>query len=118
MKRDWDLIRKILLQVESLGDTQSQIEGVEGMDAENVSYHINLMVEAGLVIGDCTQGLDGPLRCSASLLTWAGHEFLDKIRSAGVWNKVKAMAREKGLSLSFEMIKTAAGCAITALLGG
>jgi hypothetical protein len=119
MQRDWDLIRKILIQVEALGDTRSQFHAdeVEGADPETVSYHIRLLIDAGLVDGICSQGLDGPLRCFASALTWEGHEFLDKIRSAGMWNKIKATAREKGLSLSFDVIKVAATHAITALMG-
>lgn len=120
MQRDWDLIRKILLQVEALGDTQSQVDGgdIEGSDAENVSYHIHLLIESGLVEGVCSQGLDGPLRCFASALTWEGHEFLDKIRSVGMWNKIKTVAREKGLSLSFDVIKATATYAISSLLKG
>jgi hypothetical protein len=119
MQRNWDLIRKILIQVESLGDTQSHVEedSIEGFDREIVSYHINLLIDAGLVKGFCVKGIDGPLRCAASSMTWEGHEFLDKIRSSTIWNKTKSVAREKGLTLSFDIIKTIATHAITSLLG-
>lgn len=118
MKRDWDLIRKVLLQVEALGNTQSHVEDgdIDGVDAENVSYHIHLLIEAGLVQGDCRQGLDGPLRCFASSLTWEGHEFLDKIRTTGMWNKIKTVAREKGLPLTIDAIKSIATYAVTSIL--
>lgn len=119
MQRNWDCVRAILLGVEALGDTQSHLEpsSIDGYDQETVSHHIRLLIEAGLVVGNCAQGLQGPLRCYASRLTWDGHEFLDKIRSATVWNKVKSIAREKGLSLSFDVIKLAATHAINSLLG-
>lgn len=120
MQRDWDLIRKILLQTEALGDTRSQLcaDEIEGVDSEKVSYHIHLLIDAGFIEGVCQQGIDGPLRCFASSITWSGHEFLDKIRSTGIWNKVKSIAREKGLALSTEVIKIAATHAIAALLRG
>lgn len=119
MQRDWDLIRKILLQVEALGDTRSHLEadGIDGADHEAVSYHIRLLMESGLAKGVCSQGLDGPLRCAASSLTWDGHEFLDSIRSSGMWNKIKATAREKGLSMSFDAIKAVAGLVLKAAIG-
>lgn len=116
MKRDWDLIRKILIEVEGLGDTRSAVEQIDGTDYEAVSYHIHLMIDAGLVEGQCTQGMDGPLRCYASALTWEGHEFLDKIRSATFWNKIKSMVREKSLPMTFDVIKAAATYAVTAIL--
>jgi hypothetical protein len=120
MQRDWDLIRKIMIAIEELGDTQSHVEGdaIDGIDAERVSYHISLLIEADLVKGFCVKGIDGPLRCAASSLTWEGHEFLDKVRSSGMWNKIKAVAREKGLSLSVDVIKVVASSAITSLLKG
>lgn len=120
MKRDWDLVRKILLAVEALGDTQSYVEhdAIQGTDPETLSYHIYILIEAGLLKGVCNQGLDGPLRCAASSMTWAGHEFLDQVRSSGMWNKVKTIAREKALTLSFDVIKATATYAITQTLKG
>lgn len=118
MKRDWDLVRKILLACEELGDTSSALEanGIEGSDAETVSYHMSLLIEAGLIKGHCSQGMNDPMRCFATSLTWEGHEFLDKVRSNNVWNKVKAVAREKGISLSLDVIKIAAKAAIEQML--
>ncbi|MBB3213421.1 DNA-binding transcriptional ArsR family regulator [Herbaspirillum sp. Sphag1AN] len=119
MQRNWDCIRAILLAIEGLGNTQSHLEAsaVDGYDSETVSYHIRMLIEAGLVEGKCIQGISGPVICHASRLTWEGHEFLDKIRSNSVWNKVKGIAREKGLSMSFDVIKMAAVHVISSLLG-
>jgi hypothetical protein len=119
MERNWDCVRKILMGLEALGDTQSALDasGVHEYDPETVSYHLRLLIESGLVRGTCLQGLNGPLRCHATGLTWEGHEFLDKIRSQGLWNKIKSIAREKGLSLSFDVIKAVAVVAIKELLG-
>lgn len=80
MRRDMNLIRKILLQVEQLPDTQSRIRGseVEGVSAEIASYHIRLLLDFGLVKGQC----DSP-NCWASMLTWRGHDYLGEIRPLG-----------------------------------
>jgi len=40
----------------------------------------------------------------SSKLTWAGHEFLDAARSEPVWSKTKALAKEKGVSLSVGLL--------------
>lgn len=116
MKRDWEIVRKLLLALEQLGDTHSCIESLDAIDDETTAYHIRLLIGSGLITGECREAVNMPLRCMAEAMTWEGHEFLDKIRSDGVWNKTKAIAREKGLSLSFELIKTVAGEVIKALI--
>lgn len=118
MKRDWEIIRKLLLALEQLGDTTSCVERLPDMDDEAVSYHVRLLIASRLVTGECQESIDRPLRCVAYSLTWDGHEFLDKVRQQGVWNKVKATAREKGLSLSFDLIKTVATEVIKGLVAG
>ena len=111
MKRNWDLVRKILMALEDIQDTTSIMEpgAVTGYDEEIVSYHLQLLIEAGLIDGNCNS-LSGktPLHCRATRLTWEGHEFLDRIRSDTVWNRVKGLARERGLSLNLDVIVIAA----------
>jgi len=107
MKRDWELVREILATVEDLENTQSVLRAsdLEGYDPEIVSYHMKLLDEAGLIEAECNQPMNGPLSCFATRLTWEGHEFIDQIRSDTVWNKTKSMLSEKGIDLSFEVIK-------------
>jgi hypothetical protein len=38
-------------------------------------------------------------------MTWAGHELLDSIRRDGVWQQVKAIARESSVDLSLDLVK-------------
>jgi len=63
--------------------------------------------EAGLIDASSDKTTSG-LHCFAFGLTWNGHEFLDRVRDQTIWNKVKAAAREKGLTLSFDVIKALA----------
>src|SRR5687768_2047306 len=118
MRRDWDLVRKILLKTEELSTPSSHLDpdAVHGFDAENVSYHIKLMGQAGLLEVTHVGGVLGQLHYLANSLTWEGHEFLDKIRRDTMWNKIKGTLREKGLDLSVEAIKLGAKVCIESLL--
>ncbi|MBF0340220.1 MAG: DUF2513 domain-containing protein [Magnetococcales bacterium] len=120
MQRNWECVRAILFGVEQLGDTCSilQAHDVSGFDAATVSYHMQLLIDAGLVRGTCSHYINAPMACMVTSLTWEGHEFLDRTRSSGAWNKVKTVAREKGVALSFDVIKTIAQHMVTALLDG
>ena len=108
MKRDWDVVREVLLALEQEPESSGRVSSLPGHDDQLVAYHINMMIEAGLIRGRCIGSLNNGLICVAQSMTWDGHEFLDKIRSQTVWNKVKTTAREKGLALSIDMIKFAA----------
>jgi len=118
MKRDWELVRTILAHMESRESTARVMEAdeIEGFSQEVVSYHIKLLLEAGLLDASCSKALNGPLRCWATSLTWAGHEFLDQIRSQTLWNKTKDLLKEKGIELSFDAIKMAVKVVISAML--
>lgn len=118
MKRDWELVRKVLIAVEELQSHDQQVDGtsIPGSDPAVVSYHIYLLKEAGLLEGVCGSYVNEPRSCYAFELTWQGHEFLDQIRSQTVWNKTVGMLREKGLDLSFSTIKAAAAAVATGLL--
>jgi hypothetical protein len=118
MKRDWELIRKILSALESKPSPRDvlKFDDSEDYDGELVSYQIKLLIEAGLIEGDCSQTMQGPLDCWATCLTWTGHEFLDQIRSETIWSKAKKRLKDEGIDLSFESIKLAVSFVIKSLL--
>ncbi|WP_233842201.1 DUF2513 domain-containing protein [Dyella sp. 2HG41-7] len=117
MKRDWDVVREILLALEQQNENSSRgISHIEGRDDSNVAYHIRIMIEAGLIEGNVRDYLGGEVSAVALRMTWTGHEFLDQIRSQNVWGKVKSQAAEKGLSLTFEVVKSLAGAVTKAIL--
>src|SRR3954466_13971337 len=103
MKRDMDLVREILLQAEELSPEGGRI-GVEGKTIQEISYHLFMMEQSGLVIlwpysrivakypGTVFAFRDiihsnHPLRCYA--LTWQGHDFLDTARNPDTWKAAK-----------------------------
>jgi hypothetical protein len=120
MKRDWELVREILIAVESIDNHRHVVsEGdLPAYDGQVVSDHIYLLQQAGLVTGTCRSPLGSPRSCEARELTWAGHEFLDNVRSQTVWKKTRSLLQEKGLDLTFDTIKAAAGAVASSILGG
>ena len=50
MKRDMDLVRKILLEIEEQYVSSSIIDlKIEGYDSETIAYHCKILYEAGYV---------------------------------------------------------------------
>lgn len=103
MKRDMDLIRLLLLQ----------IEGEERLDLseypqEQILYHKNLLLEANLAQGKCLPGNDKIVAVSLTRLTWDGHDFLNAIKNETVWDKTRKVLKDKGGEVSFEIVKNLA----------
>jgi hypothetical protein len=119
MQRDWDLIREILIRVEELSSLKNVIRAneFEGYDEDLVSYHMYLLEQANLVEGSIKKHQNTGIMALLSNLTWQGHEFLDAIRSDSVWNKLKAIASEKSISMPFEIVKSSAITIIKGLIG-
>ena len=107
MKRDWEVVRQILLRLEALGDASSVLCAGEipGFDEQNVTYHMAILKDAGMIEADVVYGGEG--FGMATRMTWDGHELLDHMRDQGTWNHVKRLIREKGLDVSIEAIRLA-----------
>lgn len=97
MTRDLDLIRKILLEIESWPPgVSAKTVTIEDYDSSAVNYHAILLHEVGYIEG---MTFGDPLRgkvINPTRLTWNGHEFLDEARNKTVWNKAKKVAEEVG----------------------
>lgn len=110
MKRDMDLARKILLAIEQYKDPWGPQESlkIEGYSDQDVSYHIKLLAQAGLIEAQdvSSMGPDGFCWFPGSL-TWEGHEFIEAARDESRWDKTKKVVAEKGGGLVFEILKEA-----------
>lgn len=108
MKRDMNLIREILLYVESTDETQ--LSGcalrIAGHDDQVVGRHVQLLAEAGLLHANVLETDQGPVLAQVSRLSWAGHEFLDAARNEGVWSKTLAFLKHEGVTVPVEVLKT------------
>lgn len=114
MKRDWDVIRAILIATEE-DRFDEFLEKAE--DETLVLGNTTLLIEAGFITGKVLQSLDGIDDVFVNDLTWQGHELLDVIRSKPVWEKIKTTALEKGLELTFDVVKALGSKAISFVLG-
>lgn len=103
MKRDLDLIRRILLDIETQGESAAGFGGLSdhGHDPEDVQYHVQLMHDAGLIVADeLVPGQWWPER-----ITWAGHEFLDLARSEALWERTKRDVERKVGAAPFQVVR-------------
>jgi DNA-binding Lrp family transcriptional regulator len=125
MKRDMDLVREILMEIEKGGPSTLGEVHIEGYSSEEVSYHVRLMGEAGLIEASGTQINAGPNASPDAIeweqvrLTWAGHEFLDASRNDTMWAKAKDKVLSTTGTLTLDALKMALGALIKqALTGG
>lgn len=105
MKRDMDLVRKILLKIEESPE-YSFISpfNIEGYNEDQISYHIELLDEAGLIKAKELSTM-GNYSWIPDRLTWEGHEFLEASRDDTRWEKAKKTIIEKGGNFAFSLLQ-------------
>ncbi|MNJ34592.1 hypothetical protein D3C77_293110 [compost metagenome] len=109
MKRNWDMIREVLIEVEALSFNERDHFGYELSYAEqnedtSKAEHALLLWEGGFISGIDAGSMDGPAIIGPKL-TWEGHELLETIRSQAVWERIKSTAQSKGIELTLESVK-------------
>jgi len=107
MKRDIELVRSILLDVEA-AEPGKPIFGFayDGKSEAEVMEHVAILVDAGYLDGSIiTDGMNQPSRCVIHKLTWSGHEFLGNAKNDAVWRKVMTQVGERTSSISIEVLK-------------
>lgn len=137
MKRDWDLIRELMIGVEEEKDfladeqeipkwgDQTEQEYVQQLNAVRAANarifgHLEMLVDNGYLDGvQVIRTNDGGFRYGLSdpRLTMAGHDLLDTMRSSVLWESIKTTAKKKGIELTFDAIKAIGVLAITTVLG-
>lgn len=111
MTRDMDIIRTLLLKLESrykgvgtlsfgYGDEELAIEGV---DTLAILYNLGLLVDARFVKGRVTA--TGEFMMEG--MTWAGHDFLDSVRDEEIWRRTKEGVTAAG-GFTFDLVKALA----------
>ena len=104
MKRDMDLVRKLLFLVEA-DDKVDKL--CEEYGHSVVAGHVAILLDANLIVGSLFYDRDQSRRdpdFDIVRLTWAGHEFLDNARNETVWNKVTATIKNAATTASFEVL--------------
>lgn len=104
MKRDFDLIRRILVDIENIpARGQRQDFSCEGYDTAMINQHIVSLIEAGLVKGT-SNSTNVRTTVLVDDLTWAGHDFLDAMKDDTIWNKAKEHVLKPGVSFTFGLL--------------
>lgn len=80
----------------------------EGRTQEEVAYHVEQMIDAGLlkeVISRKTaRGRRVPHFYHVPDITPAGHDFIAAIRSSGFWSKLKKHFEERTVPMTVELV--------------
>jgi hypothetical protein len=110
MKRDMDLVRKILFALEARTTMKAVfVLPIEGYDDLTIKYHLLLLAQARLIDFEPEMTKTGRIIRPLVLgLNWSGHEFLDAVRSDTVWRKIIKYGKDKGGSLPFDLVKAVA----------
>lgn len=104
MKRDMDIIRRILLA--RMESNELQITSLESVEPAVFVAHAQWMEEAGLI--KATFFPEGKITASQAFvfrLTWNGCEFADAVASDTLWKKAKDNVIKPGLSFTFDTLK-------------
>jgi Hypothetical protein (DUF2513) len=112
MKRDLELVRKLMLAIElradnsysMTNDLKSELK-IDDHSLDEVKCHLAWLIEAKLVDGKVFLGGGGGVsNVSIRKLSWEGCNFLDDARNESVWKKTMATVKEKGGSVSFAIL--------------
>jgi hypothetical protein len=98
MQRNMDLVRKILLKLESSPNGWAPEDfGIQSFSPQEIGYHVHIMMQEGLIEGTevTNSGSCGPESMPRNL-TWKGHEFLDLARDQSRWNRAKSTIEKVG----------------------
>lgn len=109
MKKNWEIIREILLRLEAANAPNSYLnaKAVSEYPAQEVAYNMRLLSQAGYIKAKILESSSGNGEIAAALaihLTNTGHELLDTIRSESVWSKITDTFKSKGVEMTFDLV--------------
>lgn len=105
MKRDMELVRKILLAAEALPYAED-FQSLDGVDEEQFITHALWLKQAGLIeaVGMAGSGSDAKFAIVQGL-TWDGTEFVSALQDETLWAKAKERFMRPGISFTLEIVK-------------
>lgn len=121
MKRDLDLVRELLLEVEkaekplTLDDLETPAR-LAIHSQQKIRYHIWLLHSAGLVDASIFYADNEVYTATIKGLTWDGQDFLDVMREPNVFKQAKQAINEAVGSTTFEVVKQTCTVVATSLI--
>jgi len=105
MKRDMEIIRQILLNVEDDKYAYGERVHLDGVSDRICALHVALIFDAGLAEGRLIQSDSvGIAAAMIFRLTSAGHDFCDGIRQDTIWNKAREHILKPGASYGLSIL--------------
>lgn len=107
MKRDMELVRKILLAMAAHehGFAPHPFT-IAGYDQDVIGHHVWLMAQGELVTADASTAFGSPSPMATPMaITWKGHDFLAAVGNDTVWMKLKTDLKDRGLTVPFTVLQ-------------
>lgn len=122
MRRDYELVRSVMLELEAIPPGQAVNGSVlsrADRDDATLAEHLVLLIQEQMLEGKAYTTFDGlgPDQIIIIRVTWKGHEFLDAVREERVWNIVKTKLANVGGRATFEIITQLGSAALKGFLG-
>ncbi len=124
MKRDMELIRRILFKIEEMNGGSLRATYFSDVDARVVEHHFRLLDDSGFLLPLPAAPRSHPNNPNPNRsrvrspstgcfiqdpqLSSKGHDFLDAIRNDTIWSKVKEQLQNSVTSTTLETIKALA----------
>jgi Hypothetical protein (DUF2513) len=123
MKRDWIIIRQILLRLEEAAAPNAIVHAraFDTFDEQEVAYNIRLLNEDRYIEANYTESMTGNGHINSAMarrLTNTGHELLGTIRNDTIWSKIMEHFRTKGVDMTFDLVLSVGKKITEQVIGG
>lgn len=110
MRRNPELVRKLMLAIEQTSQPLTDQAQIDSYPRDEVAYHMRLIIEAGFAQGDVLEDHSGGnTTVSRNVvivrMTNAGHDFIDSVRGDTVWNAVTEKVKTLGGSFTLNVLQ-------------
>lgn len=103
MKRDWDLIRQLLIFIEQ--QDNQEIGDAALLGSKEAEHNMELLQDGGFIEAQSVKPLGGPTRYLSIRLTWCGQELLELIKPRWLWGETCQAVEKKELPKSLSVIR-------------
>ncbi len=104
MKRDMELIRELMMAIESREDASEcwaeDLEIAGDWNIAQIKYHLQLLVDAKFLEATIKHDNGPNTYILIVRMLWEGHEFLDNARNESIWKEARKTIAEKGGSVA------------------
>jgi hypothetical protein len=105
MKRDFDLIRRIMTDIEEKpAGLQIRSLTYPEYDQATIYQHINLLINENFINGITHKTAARIDAIIINGLTWKGHDFIDAAKDDTLWKKAKETILKPTVSMTFTIL--------------